>query len=215
MNATLTLRQVMGFADYLKRVSSTRPTLAALHFARVDEKHARAYATDGFSAIVLDVDIEHAESDVEMISYSRDDLNLLVATAKANKMGKDYNVTFGLDRAIFVGSDRLLIKPAEMTAPNIGALIETMRKPIERFIGAGKSINFVMTGGLITIMDKMLDTDNHAQFDVRFVGDVAIITHSAERNIFALQMATQPNREAVGGSFDVYEQNVKRILGRE
>ena len=216
MNATLTLRQVMGFADYLKRVDAdTRPTLAALHFARVDETRARAYVTDGFSAIVIDVDIEQAESDVKVFSYSRDDLNLLVATAKANKMGKDYNVTFGIDRADFVGSDRLSIKPAEMTAPDIGVILRDMRKPIERFIGAGKSINFVMTGGLIAIMDKMLDTDNHAQFDVRFVGDVAIITHSAERNIFALQMATQPNREAVGGSFDVYEQNVKRILGRE
>ena len=102
-----------------------------------------------------------------------------------------------------------------MTLPDIGVILRNTHKPIERFIGAGKSINFVMTGELITIMDKMLDTDNHAQFDVRFVGDVAIITHSAERNIFALQMATQPNREAVGGSFDVYEQNVKRILGRE
>ena len=206
----------MGCADYLRRVDAqTRPTLAALHFARVDETRARAYVTDGFSAIIIDVDIEQTGSDVKMFSYSRDDLNLLIATAKANKMSKDYNVTFGLDQAFFVGSDRLIIRPAEMTPPDIGVILRNMHKPIERFIGAGKSIDFVMTGGLITIMDKMLDTDNHAQFDVRFVGDVAIITHSAERNIFALQMATQPNREAVGGSFDVYEQNVKRILGRE
>ena len=216
MKATLTLRQVMGFVDYLKRVDAqTRPTLAALHFARVDEKHARAYATDGFSAIVIDVDIEHAESDVEMISYSRDDLNLLVATAKANKMGKDYNVTFGIDRADFVGSDRLSIKPAEMTPPDIGVILRNMHKPIERFIGAGKSIDFVMTGGLITIMDKMLDTDNHAQFDVCFVGDVAIITHNKEQSVFALQMATFPDGNFGAINVDVYEKNVKRILGRE
>ena len=216
MKATLTLRQVMGCADYLKRVDANkRPTLAALHFARVDETHARAYVTDGFSAIVIDVDIEHAESDVEMISYSRDDLNLLIATAKANKMSNYEDVTFGLDQAFFVGSDRLSIKPAEMTAPDIGVILRNMHKPIERFIGAGKSIDFVMTGGLITIIDKMLDTNNHAQFDVRFVGDVAIITHNKEQSVFALQMATFPDGNFGAIDADVYEQNVKRILGRE
>ena len=206
----------MGCADYLKRVDAqTHPTSAALHFARVDERRARAYVTDGYSAIVVDVDIEHAESDLEIFSYSRDDLNLLVATAKANKMSKCEDVTFGLDQAFFVGSDRLIIRPAEMTAPNIGALIETMRKPIERFIGAGKSIDFVMTGGLVGIMDKMLDTDNPAQFDVRFVGDIAIITHNKEQSVFALQMATFPDGNFGAINVDVYEKNVKRILGRE
>ena len=217
MNATLTLRQVMGFADYLKRVDAdTRPTLAALHFARVDEKHARAYVTDGITAIVLNVDANWGENS-GTLSYTREDLNLLVSAAKTNKMGKDYNVSFEVDRVVFIGSDRLLIKPADMTAPDIGVILRDMRKPIERFIGAGKSINFVMTGGLITIMDKMLDTDNPAQFDVRFVGDVAIITHSKERNVFALQMATLPDGkfDTTGDSVDVYEQNVKRILGRE
>ena len=216
MNVTLTLRQVMGFADYLKRVDAdTRPTHAAIHFARVDEKHARAYVTDGFSAIVLELGASWRETAEHMISYQRDDIKLLISALKADKKRPDYEISFLDDHIAFGGSDRLIIKPTEMTAPDIGKILRDMRKPIERFVGAGKSLDFVMLGGIIGIMQKMSDLDSALQFDVRFVGDVAFITHSEEQSIFALQMATQPNREAVGGSFDVYEQNIKRILGRE
>ena len=216
MEVTLTLRQVENLTAYLKRVDAdTRPTLAALHFARMDEKHARAYVTDGVSAIVIGVDANWDDDPDQTLSYSRDDLKLIVATAKANKMWKDYNVTFSLDQAVFAGSDRLIIRPLNMTAPNIGALLETMRKPIERFTSADKSLDFVMLGGVIELMQKMLDLSSPLQFDVRFVGDVAVITHSKEKSVFALQMATFPDGNFGAIDADVYEQNVKRILGRE